>query len=688
MSCAATAMKMKQLISSMLVTFTLLTCLHLSVGQQKNFTDIVWQGYGCGNKSQYTNGSVFQQHLNQVLKSLVVNVSTTGFNTSSVEGPNSKDSVYGLLQCRGDLNSSLCQQCASTVKAMLLDKCQNGTSGFILVYGCFLRYDDHYFYNYSAEGIQPYSVACAAPTPTVTQPDTFQSDILNVLSNISERAVGSPNLFAAHVFTAESSPYKFIYSLAQCWRDLSKANCQSCLSVVGNRTVNQSLGCANGSIGGQFHAMGCDLRYEIYQFFFDPTLAPPPPLSDGIHTPIPSPLAPSSEGKKRNVFAITVGVVASTVGLIAAIGISRFRRKRWERISRTTGEVNLTPRIANLELIFKYDTLRQATSDFKAENKLGEGGFGSVFKGVLPDGREVAIKRLNIGSRQGDNEFLNEANLITRVQHRNLVRLLGCSVQRSERLLVYEYLHNSSLDKIIFDTTKRHLLNWRERYDIIVGTARGLAYLHEESEIRIIHRDIKASNILLDDKYRPKIADFGLAKLFGEDESHVSTRVAGTRGYIAPESLCGQLTEKADVFSFGVLLLEIISGRKNHSLIPHMEFLIKTTWRLYNAERALEVMDPTLEGSYSGEGLRVIKIGLLCTQAAATLRPSMSQAVSMLTGEQQHISLPTRPAFVDEQSVLAAPDQAEGATATVTDTTSSHVHSAGGNLSLTTMDAR
>jgi len=159
------------------------------------------------------------------------------------------------------------------------------------------------------------------------------------------------------------------------------------------------------------------------------------------------------------------------------------------------------------------------------------------------------------------------------------VKLLGCSVENSERLLVYEYLHNSSLDKILFDATKRHLLDWKKRYEIIVGIARGLAYLHEESEIRIIHRDIKASNILLDDKHRPKIADFGLARLFEDDRSHVSTRVAGTLGYMAPEyALRGQLTEKADVFSFRVLLLETISGKKNQSSTEDMEFLIEEVW--------------------------------------------------------------------------------------------------------------
>eukprot|EP00253_Pinus_taeda_P015938 PITA_15938 len=284
-------------------------------------------------------------------------------------------------------------------------------------------------------------------------------------------------------------------------------------------------------------------------------------------------------------------------------------------------------------------------------------------EGILPDGQEVAVKRLKSASRQGDSEFLNEANVISLVQHRNLVKLVGCCVKTSERLLVYEYFENSSLDRIIFDRTKSHSLRWSERYEIIVGTARGLAYLHEESQIRIIHRDIKASNILLDNKQRPKITDFGLAKLFAKDQSHVSTRVAVTLGYMAPDyALRWQLTEKADVLSFGVLLLEIVSGRKNHSLAQGTEFLIESScvvllyWATRHgdgikAERALEIMESTLEGTYSCEGgIRVIKIGLLCIQAAPILRSSMTQVVSMLTSERENLPSPTNPAFVDPDS--------------------------------------
>jgi serine/threonine protein kinase len=439
-----------------------------------------------------------------------------------------------------------------------------------------------------------------------------------------------------------------------------------------------------GAPGAQYGSDKCYLRYEVYEFFTTSVLSPPPAESP------PS----SSEGKRPRVLGISLSVVAFTIVLIAAIGFWKWnffsRAKRREEIYRTggvEGDSVLMPTIANPELIFKFDILRESTSNFKAENKLGEGGFGSVFKGVLPDGREVAVKRLFMGTRQADAEFLNEANLISRVQHRNLVKLLGCSVEGSERLLVYEYLQNSSLDKILFDPTKRHLLDWKKRSEIILGTARGLAYLHEESDVRVIHRDIKASNILLDDKHRPKIADFGLARFFAEDQSHVSTRVAGTLGYMAPEyALRGQLTEKADVFSFGVLVLEIISGRKNQSSTEDMEFLIEGTWRLYKANRGLEIMDPTLKDSYSWEdGIRAIKIGLLCTQAAAALRPSMFRVVSMLTSEREHLPSPTRPAFIDLDAAGAAQQLKRGriidpertsSSAATSSTTPSEIHSA------------
>eukprot|EP00253_Pinus_taeda_P036147 PITA_36147 len=624
-------------------------------------------------------------NLNQVLDSLVGNVSTSGFNTSSHDdGQNSDSTVYGFGQCRGDLNSSDCKQCVATAKAAFGD-C-NKISASIMLDGCLLRYDNHSFSNNFNESTEYFHIC----NPGENSPSDFKITILAMLRKVLYKATKAPNIFAAEQDVAPNNSTVHIYSLAQCWRDLSTEDCEACL-----RFTLRQIGsyCSAGAIGLQMGSVNCYMRSELYPFFNRPIISPSP-----LPSPLPSPTESPrvSKAKRSNVLWVTLGVAATTVGLVAAISLCKLifssRRKIWKRISQMRGhegEISLSATIPNREFIFKYQTLKGATSNFHAERKLGEGGFGSVFKGDLPDGREVAVKRLKIGSSQGDIQFFNEVNLISRVQHRNLVKLLGCSVENSERLLVYEYLQNSSLDNIIYDIEKRHLLDWRQRYEIIVGTARGLAYLHEESEIRIIHRDIKASNILLDNNHKPKITDFGLAKLFEDDKTHVSTKVAGTLGYMAPEyAYGGHLTEKADVFSFGVLVLEIISGTKNQSSAQDTEFLIERTWKLYNAERALEVMDPTLEGSYSWEeGIMVIKIGLLCAQAAAALRPSMSRVVSMLTSEKEHLPSPTSPPFVDLHNLgVPAPHNALGSTAT--SNTPPDIHSAAADPSSGILEPR
>ncbi|CAI0468112.1 unnamed protein product [Linum tenue] len=216
-------------------------------------------------------------------------------------------------------------------------------------------------------------------------------------------------------------------------------------------------------------------------------------------------------------------------------------------------------------LQFDFETIRAATNDFGHDSKLGEGGFGVVYKGILPNEQEVAVKRLGRNSRQGDIEFKNEANLVAKLQHRNLVRLLGFCLEGGERLLIYEFIPNASLDHFLFDVEKRKDLTWERRYKIIRGITRGMLYLHEDSRLRIIHRDLKASNILLDTEMDPKISDFGMARLFDMDETEGNTsRIVGTYGYMAPEyAMHGQFSVKSDVFSFGVLVLEIVSGHKS-----------------------------------------------------------------------------------------------------------------------------
>ncbi|KAL0363334.1 UNVERIFIED_CONTAM: Cold-responsive protein kinase [Sesamum calycinum] len=262
---------------------------------------------------------------------------------------------------------------------------------------------------------------------------------------------------------------------------------------------------------------------------------------------------------------------------------------------------------------FSYNELRAATNNFHRSNKIGRGGFGTVYKGILRNGTEVAVKTLSAESKQGVREFLTEIDTISNVKHPNLVELLGCCVHGPNQILVYEYLENNSIDRALLGSKRSIKLDWKQRSVVCMGTARGLAYLHEELVPHIVHRDIKASNILLDKDFQPKIGDFGLAKLFPDDITHISTRIAGTTGYLAPEYvLGGQLTMKADVYSFGVLTLEV-------------------AWELYEEGKLLDLVDPELEEFPEDEVLRYMKVALFCIQANASRRPAMSQVIQMLS---------------------------------------------------------
>uniref|UniRef100_A0ACD5X179 Uncharacterized protein n=1 Tax=Avena sativa TaxID=4498 RepID=A0ACD5X179_AVESA len=287
--------------------------------------------------------------------------------------------------------------------------------------------------------------------------------------------------------------------------------------------------------------------------------------------------------------------------------------------------------------VFSLRELKSATRNFNMMNCIGRGGFGPVYKGELKDGTQVAIKRLSAESKQGANEFLTEIDVISNVRHPNLVKLIGCCIEGNNRLLVYEFVENNSLSNALLGPKSRCIpLNWQRRAAICTGTASGLAFLHEEAQPRIVHRDIKASNILLDKKLLPKIGDFGLAKIFPDAITHISTRVAGTMGYLAPEyALLGQLTKKADIYSFGVLLLEVISGEGSSKSTwgEDMHVLVEWTWRLREEGRLLEIVDPALEEYPEDQVLHFIKVALLCTQATAQQRPSMKQVVHMLSNQ-------------------------------------------------------
>ncbi|PIN04372.1 Serine/threonine protein kinase [Handroanthus impetiginosus] len=287
---------------------------------------------------------------------------------------------------------------------------------------------------------------------------------------------------------------------------------------------------------------------------------------------------------------------------------------------------------------FTLKQIKAATNNFDPANKIGEGGFGPVYKGLLLDGTIIAVKQLSSKSKQGNREFVNEIGMISALQHPHLVKLYGCCIEGNQLLLVYEYLENNSLARALFGPEEHQLhLDWPTRHKICIGIARGLAYLHEESRLKIVHRDIKATNVLLDKNLVPKISDFGLAKLDEEDNTHISTRVAGTFGYMAPEyAMRGYLTDKADVYSFGVVLLEVISGRSNTSIKAKADSFYILDWANSLKEKGalMELVDPRLESNFDRkEVMTAINVALLCTNAVAAERPSMSAVVSILEGK-------------------------------------------------------
>ncbi|XP_059660535.1 G-type lectin S-receptor-like serine/threonine-protein kinase At1g11330 [Cornus florida] len=304
--------------------------------------------------------------------------------------------------------------------------------------------------------------------------------------------------------------------------------------------------------------------------------------------------------------------------------------------------------------IFSFQKLAIATDNFDVANKLGQGGFGPVYKGKLSSGQDIAVKRLSISSGQGLEEFMNEVVVISQLQHRNLVRLLGCCAEAEEKMLIYEYMPNKSLDAFLFDPIKKKLLDWKKRANIIEGIGRGLLYLHRDSRLKIIHRDLKTSNVLLDEDLNPKISDFGMAKIFGSNQDQANTRrVVGTYGYTSPEyAMEGRFSEKSDVFSVGVILLEIISGRKNTSFYhdEHSLSLLGFAWKLWNEDRIVMLIDPTIsDPHFQVEILRYIHVGLLCVQEFSRDRPTISTVLSMLGSEISNLPTPKQPAFTERE---------------------------------------
>nr|XP_011459977.1 PREDICTED: cysteine-rich receptor-like protein kinase 7 isoform X2 [Fragaria vesca subsp. vesca] len=350
-----------------------------------------------------------------------------------------------------------------------------------------------------------------------------------------------------------------------------------------------------------------------------------------------------------SMFIILLGTIMCYMQRRVLKSIGNIKRSVYRLLNIVPSTDSFDSNAPNLQ-VFSYATIKAATNNFSSKNKLGEGGFGPVYKGTLRKGQQIAVKRLSKTSNQGLEEFQNEVTLTATLHHVNLVRVLGYCTKREEKMLIYEYMPNKSLDLYLFDPSRCDLLHWEQRVHIIEGVIQGLLYLQEYSNSTIIHRDLKASNILLDDKMNPKISDFGLARAFRKNELEANTgRIVGTYGCVPPEYVRrGIYSMKFDVYSFGVLLLQIISGKRSSCFygIDGNLNLLEYAYELWKEGQGMDFVDPTLDDSTSScKLLRCMEVALLCVQENPVDRPSMLEVSSMLKNESAAIISPKKPAF-------------------------------------------
>ncbi|XP_010439191.1 PREDICTED: cysteine-rich receptor-like protein kinase 11 [Camelina sativa] len=592
--------------------------------------------------------STYDSNRRLILSSLASNVTARDnfFYTSSIG--QEQDRVYVTSLCIPGAESKDCSDCITEGVTELIKNCPNQTEAFSWPETetlCMVRYANRSFTG-SME-LEPHTLRWNTGNVTINMSEfdrIWDSFMLRMIDSASSGRNGASSSSSSNKYYAADvtslTTFQRVYALMECTPDLSPGNCDACLRA----SVRRYQECCRGNQGSVVLRPSCFFRWELYPFFgaFDNiTLktAPPPQPSTGDR----------DDGDSLSVGAI-VGIVVATVViflLLLALVFAFYRRKKSYRdVDFQSGDD-----ISVHSLQFDFKTIEAATDKFSRGNRLGQGGFGEVFKGILPNGNEVAVKRLSKTSGQGAQEFKTEAVLVAKLQHRNLVRLFGFCLDGDEKILVYEFVPNKSLDYLLFDPKQQGQLDWTTRYNIITGVARGVLYLHQDSRLTIIHRDLKASNILLDADLNAKIADFGMARIIGVDQTLDNTsRIVGTYGYMSPEyAMHGQYSTKSDVYSFGVLVLEIISGKRNSSFNQtdnNSINLVTYAWRLWRNGSPLELVDQVVgESCDSSEVVRCIHIALLCVQENPLDRPTFSTIILMLTSNTITLPVPHQPGF-------------------------------------------
>ncbi|CAD6221572.1 unnamed protein product [Miscanthus lutarioriparius] len=565
----------------------------------------------CRKDAFYTTGSTYQLNLDRLSATLPTNASRSLFATAAV-GAAPADTVYALALCRGDSNGSACESCVAAAFPEAQQLCGLDEDVAVFYDDCSLRYSGHDLLANDTSRVNLTMIINQAnvSAPAVKEFDAAVSVLLNATSDYA--AMNSSRRFATGEDAGSgggggtSSSYypATIYGLAQCTPDMSPADCRSCLHDMIALTPQY----LSGRQGGRIIGVRCNFRYELNKFFNgNPTLRLQTPFGRAPAPDNATPTTVTPGGRKRNRMKIVLAITLPLVALMLAVTI--FCLCFWRGGPEREHAPPYSTKPEDIEgigsLLLDLSTVRAATDNFADSNWIGEGGFGAVYKGVLPDGQQIAVKRFSCSSGQGIQELKNELVLVSKLQHKNLARLVGVCLQEHEKLLVYEYMPKRSIDTILFDPEKSKELDWGRRLKIIKGIARGLNYLHEDSQLKIIHRDLKASNILLDSDYTPKISDFGLARLFGGDQSQEATKsVVGTYGYMAPEyAMLGHYSIKSDVFSFGVLILEILTGRRSSGSynLDESADLISLVWDHWTAGTIVEIMDSSLRGHAPGD---------------------------------------------------------------------------------------
>ncbi|CAL4963090.1 unnamed protein product [Urochloa decumbens] len=599
---------------------------------------------------RYRDNSTYLSNLRALAVALAANVSTPTPSFVSGAVGQAPDAVYGFVLCRGDCTDTSCGDGLRKAFQNAVDK------GFICkFYKDVTIYYDQYMLRFSGDDVRrdltnrPAWVASNMNNVTGAAGKSYGEKVHKLVARIADAAASSPGRYGTGKAWFGGGDVSMAYGMLQCTPDLLADDCRSCLAdLVSLMPVWFSHGSGDYRVGGRILAPRCNLRYEKEQFFQETNAT--------LHIDMPK-----NHLRKMEILLLTTAAVLFVVILISLLTWIIQRRKD----SKTRNELEEWTRLITVEIgtMFSHFTLseiRDATDNFSEAKKLGEGAFGHVYKGQLSCG-VVAIKRLAAYSSQGLEQFRNEIKFIAKLQHLNLVKLIGCCMQQNEKILVYEYMHNRSLDDIFKDVTKWASMTWPIRQNIIDGIAQGLLYIHNllQPEICIVHRDLKASNILLDHQMNPKISDFGIAMFSSSATESQDIVPMGTLGYMAPECLCGSsiVSVKSDVFSFGVLILEIISGRKvgtSFRRYKRSNNLMAYAWRLWEDGNCKQLIDNSLsveEHDQEAEILRCIQIALLCIQANSEDRPGMREVVRILSNKDSQLDNPKQPAYFNEPIV-------------------------------------